>query len=165
MVVYTAPPTPLAPPHLAPHVPTLSSTLSSTLEIYAVRHGSTVVSLATQPVSLPSPWSHADELLSLLVRDTAFAGQKATEIALSQFYLLICHRRGHKPFDWSAVRRQLNVLLRRVYGEERYKGDETIPEGGRLQRRRVYRVPTLEEIERAFAEPDTVVELLRRRAS
>lgn len=64
--------------------------------------------------------------------------------------------------------RRLNVLLKRIYGSAYQKTYKNVYDGGRLRKRRVYRVPTPEEVERALADPEaTVVELAeekRRRA-
>jgi hypothetical protein len=55
------------------------------------------------------------------------------------------------------VVRRLNVLLKRIYGQGYRKTYKSVHDGGRLRKRRVYRVPTAEEVERALADSDTAV--------
>jgi hypothetical protein len=168
--------TPVSTP-LSAQERTPSSTQGSTLElapgqpepaeIHVLYDADTVVDVSRTPVRTMHPEMHAIKLLGQLIED-GFAGQPATEKAIRKFYLTACRDNHLRPFPGLVVLRRFNVLLKRTYGQDYRKTYRNVYEGGRLRKRRVYRVPTAAEVERAFADPDaTVVELAeekRRRA-
>jgi hypothetical protein len=133
-----------------------------------IRDARTVVGLSSHPAVAPGPWTHAGDLLCFLVDEAAFAGEYVTEKVLRKYYLDVCRGDRVRPLPWLAVLRQLNVLLRQIYGSAYQKSYRNVYEGGRLRKRRVYRIPRVEEIEQARARGrDAVVELAeekRRRA-
>jgi len=66
------------------------------------------------------------------------AGQPGTEKAINI-----------KPFPWLSVVRHFNVLLKLIYGPAYEKTYKRVYQGGRLRKRRVYRIPLLNEYEEA----------------
>lgn len=145
------PPTPLATPS-----PTPASTLGSTLVLvpeppaaYIIRNNTgTVVDLSREGVSSPHPETHAWKLLGALIEE--IAGEPATERAIKKYYASVCRAESVRPFPWLAVVRQFNRLLREIYGPAYKKTYANVYEGGRPRKRRVYRVPLVEEVERAL---------------
>jgi hypothetical protein len=136
--------------------------------MYVIRDARTVVGLSHHPALAPGPWTHASDLLYELINDDALAGEAVTEKVLRKYYLAACRGDRVRPLPWLAVLRQLNGLLRQIYGSAYQKSYRNVYEGGRLCKRRVYRIPRVEEIEQARARGrDAVVELAeekRRRA-
>jgi hypothetical protein len=94
------------------------------------------------------PAKHALIMLHKLMRDNC-AGEPATEKALRTYYIAICRPQRLKPFPWPSVIRCFNRLLRFVYGPAYKKTYKRVYEGGRLRKRRVYRIPLLNEFDAA----------------
>jgi hypothetical protein len=122
--------------------------------IYVIRTDGIAVDLVCQPLESEHPLKHAAELVRALMRDEAFAGQPATEKPLRKFYTAICRSQGIKPFPWPNVRRHVNGILKAIYGPAYKKTYKRVYEGGRLQNRRVYRIPLLEEAARTLEAQD-----------
>ena len=138
--------------------PTLQATLETTLVAvaqptsepepaarYVVRDGGIIVGLAHEPVTAPHAETHALDLLHFLIQDERFEGQTATVGVLKRYYLDACRADGVRPFKWIGVLRHLNRFLKALYGPA-YKKSYGYARG---RRRRVYRIPTLEEFQEA----------------
>jgi hypothetical protein len=117
--------------------------------VYIVRDvAGVVVDLGRRPVAAPHPETHALDLLHFLIRDHEFVGQAATEKAIKKYYFTVCRSDGVRPFPWLSVLRHLNRVLRAIYGPAYRKTYMNLP-GHHRRKRRVYRIPTLEEFQEA----------------
>jgi len=125
----------------------------STVPIYVIREAGIAVDLACRPRETEHPIKHAMDLLHALMRDEAFAGQPATEKALKKLYTAISRSQGIKPFSWHSVVRHFNAILKLIYGPAYRKTYKRVYDGGRLRKRRVYRIPLLKEYEEAAGTP------------
>jgi hypothetical protein len=133
-------------------------------ELYLLRDAGVVVDLANNSGWAPNPEIHARDLLNMLMRDEDFEGQPATVKALKKYYLESCRSEGIKPFSWLTVVRPLNEMLKAIYGEKTYRTYRGLHVGNSRAKKklRVYRIPTLSELEAALAKDQPQVVPLRR---
>jgi len=132
--------------------PMVDSEPPATATLYVVREAGIAVDLVCQPLESEHP-KHALDLLHELMRDDALAGQPATEKALRKYYIAVSRSQRFKPFPWISALRSINVLLKPIYGPAHRKIYKRVYEGGRLRKRRVYRIPLLKEYEEAVGTP------------
>jgi hypothetical protein len=116
--------------------------------LYFIREDGVIVDLACEPLQATDPAKHALILSHKLMRDNC-AEEPATEKMLRTYYIAICRPQRLKPFPWLSVIRCFNRLLRFVYGPAYKKTYKRVYEGGRLRKRRVYRIPLLGELDAA----------------
>jgi hypothetical protein len=81
------------------------------------------------------------------MRDDALAGQPATEKTLRKYYVAVSRSQGVKPFPWLSVVRHFDTLLKLICGPAHRKTYKRVYEGGRLRKRRVYRIPLLKVLQ------------------
>jgi hypothetical protein len=129
--------------------PTAASEAPSTALLYVVREAGIVVDLVCQPLESEHPTKHALDLLLELMRDDPLAGQPATEKALRKYYIAVSRSQRVKPFPWLGVVRSFNVIPQADLRSHLQKTYRRVYEGGRFRKRRVYRIPLLEEYEEA----------------
>jgi len=55
-----------------------------------------------------------------------------------------------RPFPWHSVLRHINRILKAIYGAAYRKSYKSVYDGGRLRKRRIYRIPLLEEFQEAM---------------